>query len=62
MITEKTKVFSLVAANGVGTAAQHVIPTTSTVESYLRIVLLVVQIVIGVATVIYVYRRLKKKP
>lgn len=54
------KLGALVGGNFLGAAAQTVIPTASKVEIYLRIALLVVQIVIGVGSAIWVYRRLSK--
>lgn len=66
-ISEKIKVGSLVGINFLGAGGQVVqaaqeTSVVSEVESYLRIILLAVQIAIGMATAIYVYRRLKNKP
>lgn len=66
-ISEKVKVGSLVGINFLGAGGQVVqaaqeATVVSEIESYLRITLLVVQIAIGIATAIYVYRRLKTKP
>jgi hypothetical protein len=65
---EEAKITALVGGNVTGAVAQGVAHATKTpaesVESWLRIVLLLVQIVIGVATAIYVIKRVKspKKP
>lgn len=66
-ISEKVKVGSLVGINFLGAGGQVVqaaqeATVVSEIESYLRVTLLVVQIAIGIATAIYVYRRLKTKP
>lgn len=54
------KLGALVGGNFVGAAVQVAVPTASKVEIYLRITLLVVQIVIGIGSAIWVYRRLTK--
>jgi len=65
---EEFKIGAVVTGNVSGAVAQGVAEATKTpaesVESWLRIALLVVQIVIGIATAIYVIRRVKspKKP
>lgn len=65
---EEAKVTALVGGNVTGAVAQGVAAATKSpvesLESWLRIALLVVQIVIGIATAIYVIRRVKspKKP
>jgi hypothetical protein len=58
---EEAKVTALVGGNVSGAVAQQVMTTSTEVESYLRIALLLIQIVIGVITAIYVYRKLKSK-
>jgi len=58
---EEAKVTALVGGNVSGAVAQQVMPTSTEVESYLRIALLLIQIVIGAITAIYVYRKLKAK-
>lgn len=58
---EEVKVGAMVTGNVGGAVAQQAVSTTSEVESYLRIILLLIQIVIGVITAIYVYRKLKSK-
>lgn len=65
---EEFKIGAVVTGNVTGAVAQGVAHATKTptdsIEAWLRVVLLVVQIVIGVATAIYVVRRIKspKKP
>lgn len=65
---EETKITALVGGNVTGAVAQGVAEVTKaptdSIESWLRIALLVVQIVIGIATAVYVIRRVKspKKP
>lgn len=54
---EEGKVGALVTSN-VGVA---VVATVSEVETYLRIVLLLIQIVVGVITSVYIYRKCKSK-
>jgi len=65
-LSEATKVGALVGTNFVGAGVQAVQAAQETavagIESYLRVALLLVQIIIGVATAIYVVRRLKTKP
>jgi hypothetical protein len=70
-MTDGMKVASLVVGNGVGTGAQFAmaaqeqvqahVASTQNIESYLRIGLLVGQVVLIVISVIYAYRKLKKK-
>jgi len=65
-ISETTKIGALVGTNFVGAGVQAAQAAQETavagVEPYLRVVLLLVQILIGVATAVYVVRRLKTKP
>jgi len=56
------KIVAAIAGNFLGAGAQVAVPTTNRVEAYLRIVLLVLQIIIGVVTAIWAYRRLQKPP
>lgn len=66
-MTDGFKVAALVTGNGAGTvaqfamAAQHAVEqSTQHVESYLRIGLLLGQLVLIVISIIYAYRKLKK--
>lgn len=58
---EEVKVGAIVTGNVGGAVAQSAVPTATEVETYLRIGLLLIQIVIGVFTAMYVYRRWKSK-
>lgn len=58
---EEVKVGVMVTGNVSGAVAQSAVPTAGEVETYLRIALLLLQIVIGVFTAMYVYRRWKSK-
>lgn len=51
------KIFAMVGANLTGATAQFV----ASIEPILRIVLLLIQIVIGVATAIYIIRKVAHK-
>ena len=58
---EEFKIGAVVTGNVAGAGAQAVVPTTSEIESYLRIALLLVQIGIGVLTAFYVVKKIKSK-
>lgn len=58
---EEVKVGAMVTGNVGGAVAQQAVSTTTEVESYLRIVLLLIQIVVGVITAVYIYRKAKSK-
>lgn len=60
-MTDGYKVLAVVVGNGVGTGAQLAVATTQNVEAYLRIGLLLGQLVLIVISIIYAYRKLKKK-
>ena len=58
---EEFKVAALVVGNGAGTTAQFAVATSQQVESYLRIGLLLGQVALIIISIIYAYRKLKKK-
>ncbi len=55
LATDDAKVYSLATANVAGGVGQAVV----TVESVLKVVLILIQIAIGVVTFIYIYRKSK---
>lgn len=65
-MTDGFKVAALVTGNGAGTVAQFAmvaktaVESSQQVESYLRIGLLLGQLVLIVISIIYAYRKLKK--
>lgn len=60
-MTDGYKVLAVVIGNGVGTGAQFAVAATQNVEAYLRIGLLLGQLILIVISIIYAYRKLKKK-
>lgn len=60
-MTDGLKVAAVVTGNGVGTAAQFAVASSVQVEAYLRIGLLLGQLILIVISIIYAYRKLKKK-